>query len=155
MVEIIDYTDEYEADFRRVNLEWLDKFSLTEDLDVFTLNHPREKILDPGGVIYLAKAGDEIIGSAALINEHDGVYELAKMTVIPSWQGKGISKLLMEKCLGKAKELGALRIILFSHTSLDKAIALYKKYGFEHAEVKDSPFATANVKMVLELKNYP
>ena len=152
MVEIIEYDDLYESDFRRINLEWLDKFSLTEELDVVTLNNPREKILDSGGVIFLAKAEGEIIGSAALINEHDGIYELAKMTVVPAWQGKGISNLLMEKCLAKAKELAAKKIILFSHSSLSNAIGLYKKYGFEHVEVVDSPFATANVKMVLEMK---
>jgi len=59
----------------------------------------------------------------------------------------------MEKCLKKAEELGARRIILFSHSSLNQAISLYKKYGFEHVEVIDSPFATANVKMVLDLKD--
>jgi putative acetyltransferase len=88
MVEIIEYTDLYESDFKRINLEWLDKFSLKEDLDVITLNNPREKILAPGGVIFLARAGDEIIGSAALINDHEGVYELAKMAVVPAWQVK-------------------------------------------------------------------
>jgi len=154
MVEIIEYDDFYQSDFRRINLEWLDKYSLTEELDVVTLNNPREKILDTGGVIFLAKVEDEIIGSAALINEHDGVYELAKMTVVLAWQGTGIGNLLMEKCLVKAKELGARRIILFSHTSLSNAIGLYKKCGFVHVDVIDSPFATANVKMVLEMKEH-
>lgn len=152
MVEIIEYEDFYSSDFRRINLEWLDKYSLKEELDVVTLNNPREKILNTGGVIFLAKSEDEIIGSAALINEHDGVYELAKMTVVPRWQGKGISKMLMEKCLERAKELLAKRIILFSHSSLNQAIGLYNKYGFKHVEVVDSPFANANVKMVLEMK---
>jgi len=152
MVEIIEYNDLYESDFRRINLEWLDKYSLKEDLDVVTLNNPREKILAKGGAIFLAKANDEIIGSAALINDNDAVYELAKMAVVPSWQGKGISNLLMEKCLEKAEELGVRKLILFSHTSLRRAIGLYKKYGFGHVEVVDSPFATANVKMVLELE---
>ena len=155
MVEIIEYTDFHESDFRRINLEWLDKFSLTEDLDVITLNNPKEKILAPGGAIFLAQAGEEIIGSIALINEHHGMYELAKMAVVPSWQGKGVSNQLMQKCLEKAKELGAMRIILFSHTSLHQAIGLYEKYGFKHVEVTDSPFATANVKMVLELRKSP
>jgi putative acetyltransferase len=154
MVEIIEYADLYQSDFRRINMEWLDKFSLKEDLDVIMLNSPREKIIAPGGVIFLARAGNEIIGSAALINEHDGVYELAKMAVVPAWQGKGVSNLLMEKCVEQAKVFGAVRIVLFSHSSLDKAIGLYKKYGFEHVEVTDSPFATANVKMILELKGH-
>lgn len=151
MVEIIEYADLYEPDFKRINLEWLDKYSLTEDLDLITLNNPREKIINTGGAIFLAKVNDEIIGSAALINEHNGIYELAKMAVVPSWQGKGISSRLMEKCLAKAKELNAREIILYSHTSLNLAINLYIKYGFKHADATDSPFATANVKMVLEL----
>jgi N-acetylglutamate synthase-like GNAT family acetyltransferase len=151
MVEIIDYKDFYESDFRRINLEWLDKYSLKEELDVVTLNNPRETILDTGGVIFLAKADGEIIGSAALIDEHDGVFELAKMAVVPAWQGKGISNRLMEKCLERAKELQAKRIILFSHSSLNRAIGLYAKYGFKHVEVTDSPFAMANVKMELEM----
>jgi len=152
MVEIIEYRDGYELDFKRINLEWLDKYSLKEELDEITLNNPREKILDTGGVIFLAKVDDEIVGSAALINDHNDVYELAKMAVVPDWQGKGVSNLLMEKCLEKAKALGVKRIILFSHTSLRTAIALYEKYGFEHVDLTDSPFATANVKMVLEMQ---
>jgi N-acetylglutamate synthase-like GNAT family acetyltransferase len=150
-VEIIDYDDLYASDFKRINLEWLEKYSLKEELDVITLDNPRKKILDTGGVIYLAKVANEIVGSAALINEGNGIYELAKMAVTPAWQGRGISSLLLEKCLAKAQVLDVKTLILFSHTSLTNAIGLYKKYGFKHVDVVDSPFATANVKMVLEM----
>jgi putative acetyltransferase len=150
-VEIIGYDDKYASDFKKINLEWLVKYSLKEELDVFQLDNPRGRILDSGGVIYLARVGNEIVGSAALINEDNGVYELAKMAVRPAWQGRGISSLLLQKCLTKAKELGAKTLILFSHTSLTSAIGLYQKYGFKHVDVTDSPFATANVKMVLEM----
>ena len=66
---------------------------------------------------------------------HD-VYELAKMSVTESWQGKGISKLLLESCLQKAEELGALRIELFSNHQLKNALKLYEKYGFGYIEMK-------------------
>jgi len=79
---------------------------LKEDLDVLTLNNPRALHTYVRGAIFLAKAKGEIIGSAALINENGGMYELAKMAVVPAWQGKGVSKLLMEKCLEKAQALG-------------------------------------------------
>ena len=68
MIDIIEYQDQYAGDFKRINLEWLDKFNLTEDPDLLMLNRPRETILKPGGAIFLAKTKDEIIGSAALIS---------------------------------------------------------------------------------------
>lgn len=151
MVELIEYTDQYAPDFKRINLEWLSQYNLMEDRDLDMLNDPRQMILNKGGAIYLAKTNDTIIGSAALIDEHDGVYELAKMTVVPVWQGRGISKLLLEKCLSRAKELKAKKIILFSNHQLRTALELYLKYGFEHVEVTDSPFVTADVKMEMLL----
>ena len=151
MVEIIEYQDQYAGDFKKINLEWLDKFNLTEEPDLLMLNQPRETILQPGGAIFLAKTKDEVIGSAALLSGHDGLYELAKMTVVPSWQGRGISKLLLEKCLERASFLKAKKIVLFSHHKLEVALRLYTNYGFEHVEVTDSPFATADIKMELLL----
>ena len=151
MIDIIEYQDQYAGDFKKINLEWLDKFNLTEDPDLLMLNKPREAILKPGGAIFLAKTKDEVIGSAALLSGHDGLYELAKMTVVPSWQGRGISKLLLEKCLERARLLGARKIVLFSHHKLEAALQLYTNYGFVHVAVTDSPFATADIKMELLL----
>ena len=149
MIELIDYTDQFAADFRRINLEWLDKYHLTEEPDLKVLNDPMGTVLEGGGIIYLARENGKIIGSAALIKEHDHVYELAKMTVVPEWRGKGVSKLLMEKCLDKARELKAKKIILFSNSQLTAALSLYTRYGFRHIEIIDSPLKTADVKMEL------
>jgi GNAT superfamily N-acetyltransferase len=102
-IEIIEYDEKYHEDFKKLNLEWLDKYNLTESHDLMVLNDPKGTILDHGGFIWLAKAGDEIIGSAALMNEGHGIFELAKMSVTPNWQGKGISKTLIEVCLKRQK----------------------------------------------------
>jgi putative acetyltransferase len=102
---------------------------------------------DTGGAIYLAKAGDTIAGSAALINEGNGVFELAKMAVTDAFKGKGISKILIEKCLDKANELGAKRIYLESNSQLTTAIGLYEKYGFRHVPNIKTHYATADVVM--------
>jgi putative acetyltransferase len=149
MPRIIDYTDTYASDFKNINIEWLEKYNLLEDHDLQMLDDPRGTIINHGGVIYLAEDNGSIIGSAALIHEHDGIYELAKMTVIPTWRGKGISKLLLKKCIDTARTLGAKKIVLFSNDQLQTAIALYQQYGFKHIAVTDSPFTTANVKMEL------
>ncbi len=151
MIEIIDYTDEYANDFKELNLEWLDKYNLTESHDLEVINHPKETILDGGGYIFLAKEGDKIIGTAGIANEGDSVYELVKMTVTPAFRGKGISKMLIEKCLDKAKELKAKKIFLYSNSQLQTAISLYKKYGFVHVDASNSPLVTADVKMEMTL----
>jgi N-acetylglutamate synthase-like GNAT family acetyltransferase len=151
MIEIINYSGEYANDFRDLNLEWLDKYNLTESHDLEVINHPKEEILDRGGHIFLAREGDKIIGTAGLANEGDSIYELVKMTVAPEFRGKGISKMLIEKCLGKARELQAKKVFLYSNSQLQAAISLYKKYGFVHVDASNSPLLTADVKMEITL----
>lgn len=148
-IDIIEYEDRYHNEFRTLNLAWLDRYNLTEEPDIKVLNDPRGTIIDKGGYIWLAKHDSIIIGSSALIKEHDGVFELAKMCVADEWQGKGISKLLIEVCLTKAREIKAKKVELFSNHQLLAALRLYERYGFQHVEMKDSPFETADVKMEL------
>jgi len=151
MIVIKPYESKLHSAFKALNLEWLDKYNLTEEPDLMVLNDPQGTILNNGGYIWIAMDGDQPVGSAALINEGHGHYELAKMAVTSSYQGKGISKLLIETCLAKAKEIGAKKLLLFSNHQLMTALKLYEKYGFHHVAVKDSPFQTADVKMEMEM----
>jgi putative acetyltransferase len=151
MIELIPYENKYQPDFKRLNLEWLDKYNLTESHDLEILDDPQGTVIARGGCIFLAKEGDIIIGTAGLWKENDEEYELVKMTVDPASRGKGISKMLLERCLNEAKSRNAKRIILYSNSQLKTALGLYEKYGFRHVEVKDAPFLTADVKMELSL----
>ena len=149
-VEIIEYDEKYHSDFKRMNLDYLDKYNLTESHDMIILDNPEEIVIGRGGFIWLAKAGDEIVGTVGIMPEGHGIFELIKMCVAESWRGKGISKLLMETCLQKVKELGGEKLFLFSNHQLQTALKLYTKYGFKNVEVTGSPFETADVKMELE-----
>ena len=151
MIEIIDYSDEYANDFKQLNLEWLNKYGLAESHDLQIINDPKKTILDRGGFIYLAKSGSHIIGTAGLANGGEASFELVKMAVAPAFQGRGISKMLLEKCLDKARELKARKIFLYSNSQLIPAITLYQKYGFTHVDASNSPLVTADVKMELVL----
>ena len=150
-IDIIEYEDKYQPDFKRLNLDYLDKYHLTESHDLSILDDPQGTVLQNDGFIWLAKSGEEIVGTVGIINEGYGTFELIKMCVAESWRGKGISKLLMETCLRKVKELDGRKLILFSNHQLQTALKLYKKYGFKNVEVTDSPFETADVKMELEV----
>ena len=74
-IDIIEYADHYQPAFKELNLEWLDKYNLTESHDLMVLDDPRSTILKRGGYIWLAKDGNKVVGSAALMKEHEGEYE--------------------------------------------------------------------------------
>jgi putative acetyltransferase len=150
-IEIIEYNTKYRRQFREMNLEWLDRYNLTESHDVEILDDPQKTILDPGGFIFLAISNADIVGSAALIPTQEREFELAKMCVRPEWQGRGVSRVLLQKCIEQANKINARRIILFSNSKLQRAIGLYERSGFKHVPVTDAPFSTADVKMQMEL----
>ena len=151
VIEIIEYQDKYHLAFKKMNLDYLDKYNLTESHDMMILDNPEEYVVGRGGFLWLAKAGEEIVGTVGIMPEGHGIFELIKMCVAESWRGRGISKLLMETCLQKVKELGGEKLFLFSNHQLQTALKLYTKYGFKNIEVTDSPFETADVKMELDL----
>ncbi len=150
-MQIIEFDKRYQEDFRQLNLLWLNAYNLAESHDLLVLNDPQGTIIDRGGRIFLAIENEQLAGTAALMKEHEGVYELAKMTVAENFRGQGISKLLMVHCLEQAKKLGAKKILLFSNHQLTTALHLYQQFGFRHIPVEDSPFETADVKMELLL----
>ena len=150
-IEIIPYRSEHHAAFRELNLEWLDHYHLTESHDLMILDNPEGAVIDSGGFIWMAEADGKIVGCAGLMKEKEGEYELIKMAVTKEHRGKGISKLLIERCLAKAKEIGAKKVSLFSNHQLHTALHLYEKYGFYHVEVVNSPMETADVRMELIL----
>lgn len=151
MAVIIDYEDAYIQDFQRLNLEWLETFNLVESHDLEILNHPRENVIDNGGFLFLLKEGDTIIGTAGIFKINNREYELIKMAVAPEYRGKQYGNMLMNKCIAKAKEMNASKLILFSNSQLQTAIRLYEKFGFKHIDASDAPFKTADIKMELVL----
>ena len=151
MIEIIPYESKYQPDFKRMNLEWLDKYGLTESHDLEILDNPEEKVIARDGQIFLAKDGENIFASAGIARTEGDEFELVKMYVDPVYRGQGISKTLLELCIAEARKANAKKLILFSNSQLTTALKLYQKYGFRHLEVKGTPLVTADVKMELDL----
>lgn len=151
MVTIIPYEEKYQPQFKSLNMIWLDQYDLVEVHDLEVLEDPQRQVIDGGGIIFLAQEGDEIVGTAGLAKESEGVYELVKMCVSPAHRGKGISRLLLDQCLATAREWNAKKVMLFSNSQLKTAISLYEKYGFKHLTGFEAPYDSADVKMELEI----
>jgi DNA-binding MarR family transcriptional regulator/predicted GNAT family N-acyltransferase len=152
-VEIIDYSPEFQDDFKRLNYEWIEKYFKLEDSDHQSLNYPNKKILQPGGHIYIARYNGEIVGTCALINMNNDTYELAKMAVTESARGKGVGWLLGQAAINKARQLGAKTVYLESNTVLEAAINLYQKLGFRKIIGNPSTYKRCNIQMELQLEN--
>ena len=56
--------------------------------------------------------------------------ELVKMYLSSEARGKGLGKLLLQKCMEQAKENGFHKVYIETMPELTNAIAMYKKYGF-------------------------
>ena len=152
MIIIIPFEEKYSADFRTLNIEWLQEYFEVEAFDDHQLSHPVEEIIDKGGYIFLAKEDEKIVGTSALMKETDVSFELTKMSVTRDSQGNGISKMLMNACLQLAKAKKWDRLFLYSNTKLARAIQLYRRYGFVDIPVeKNSHYSRTNIKMELKV----
>src|SRR4051812_41514809 len=129
-VEIIAYTPTLAHYFTELNLAWVEKYFTAEPMDRLVLGDPETHIIQQGGYIFFASVDGTIAGTFALLRKTAEEFELAKMAVDESYQGKKIGNRMLEFCITKAKELKIRKLILYSNTILAPAIHLYKKYGF-------------------------
>lgn len=151
-IEIIPFQAAYAADFKNLNLDWLNKYFRVEPHDDEVLGDPEKNIIQPGGTIFFAKEGKRILGTVALMKMEDHVFELTKMAVTPEQQGKKIGQKLMEHTLKFAKEQGWKSLILYSNRKLENAIYIYKKYGFKEIPLEENnPYGRGDIKMKLDL----
>ncbi|MDZ7898718.1 MAG: GNAT family N-acetyltransferase [Arcicella sp.] len=145
-IQIIEYQPIYKEDFKRINVEWIEKFFKIEAHDLEQLDAPQE-IIDSGGQIFLAKLNDEIVGTSALINDGEGVYELAKMGVTPKVQGLGLGKKMCIATIEEAKKRNAKTLYLLSNRMLTPALTMYASVGFVEVPLGETLYERTDIKM--------
>ncbi|HEY8265345.1 MAG TPA: GNAT family N-acetyltransferase [Steroidobacteraceae bacterium] len=96
------------------------------------------EIADPGLVTTLALEGGQIVGftQVTLAKAHASVpakraAELNRIYVVAEQQGKGVAQALMQGALATAAAAGADRLWLGVWEHNPRAIAFYRKFGFE------------------------
>jgi N-acetylglutamate synthase-like GNAT family acetyltransferase len=135
--------------FRLLNEAWITKFFGLEESDNAILGDPEGYVLAKGGHIFFAVADGNPIGCCALVPISEGVYEVAKMAVAESWQGRGIGRRVLAYTIEQGRAIGAKSLYLETNSKLANAIHLYESLGFQHLPPKQSPYVRANVFMEL------
>ena len=146
---VVDWAPRYGDAFGRLNREWLEKYFRVEAIDEKVLDDPRTSILDEGGVILYVVDGDEPVGTVALKHQGGEVYELTKMAVTESAQGRGLGRQLLSAAIARFDAIDGKFMYLESHSSLAPALALYESAGFHHEPPPaPSDYERADVYMV-------
>lgn len=86
---------------------------------------------DKEGQLYLLKEEDAFIGCAAFYAFAPAVAEAKSLFVLPSHQGKGYGKLLLQTIIADTRTLGYTTLYLDSLRLLTAARALYERLGFQ------------------------
>ena len=98
----------------------------------------RDEILDPNFYTLLAEHDGELVAYAQVrrFSPKEGVHaarpsELCRLYVGSDWQGKGLAAALMAEALAAARRCGADAQWLSVWERNPRAIAFYRKFGFE------------------------
>jgi ribosomal protein S18 acetylase RimI-like enzyme len=98
----------------------------------------------PAGGLWLAVEGQQVAGCIALRPLGEGRCELKRLYVRPAFRGRGVGRLLVERALVVASEVGHRFVCLDTLPSMAAAIALYRSLGFrEIRPYYDNPVAGA------------
>ncbi|MCY3413242.1 MAG: GNAT family N-acetyltransferase [Candidatus Heimdallarchaeota archaeon] len=77
------------------------------------------------------------IGMVDLWRKSDDIAELRSLFVLPTYRGKKLSTLLLEKVVEKARDVGFSKIVLDTLPFMESAIAVYEKFGFKRTSYID------------------
>lgn len=150
-IEILPYSAELSPFFKSINQVWVEDLFSIEPFDQAQFDSPENTIIKPGGAIIYAKLSEEIVGTVGLHKISDYEFELVKMGVTASAQGKGVGIILGKAILEKAKEMGAKKVVLYTHSKLGPALRIYEKLGFKEAVLEEGKYCRCDIKMELEL----
>lgn len=86
------------------------------------------------GWFQVIEENNKIIGSVGIYKINSSTCELRKMYLYKEYQGKGLGKTLLQNALESAENLGYNTITLQTNSLLNKALPLYKSFGFDEDE---------------------
>jgi putative acetyltransferase len=90
------------------------------------------KYAPPKGRIYIASVAENVAGCIALRPmDEEGICEMKRLFVREEFRGKGIGKMLAERIIAEAQQIGYRAMRLDTLQRMESARALYTKLGFK------------------------
>ncbi len=89
------------------------------------------KYAPPDGALLMAIDGQKVAGCVALRRLAAGVCEMKRLFVRPEYRGQGVGRMLAERIIDEAEQLGYPLMWLDSLARLKEAMGLYESLGFK------------------------
>ncbi len=95
------------------------------------LDDPEKFYIQPGGMFYILREGDIIIGTIGIINKGESYIELKRFYVHIEHRGKGYGTRLLEKALEFCRQHGKNKIEFETGKAFTQGHAFYIHKGFK------------------------
>jgi putative acetyltransferase len=92
------------------------------------------KYARPGGVVLVAREGDDPAGAIGYRMVEPGVGEMKRLYVRPAFRGRGLGRELANELIEEARSQGYRMMLLDTLASMSSARALYRDLGFAPIE---------------------
>jgi putative acetyltransferase len=138
MITIRDLRKEDNPQLAKIVKDTLAEFGANHPNTVYydpTTNTLFEVFQTPGSKYFLAEIDGEMVGGGGIYPTDgldDDTCELVKMYLLPQARGHGLGRLLIEKCIEAAREIGYKKIYLETMPELKQAMKVYEKFGFKY-----------------------
>jgi GNAT superfamily N-acetyltransferase len=116
-----------------------EEYGLDNTFEAYVAGPLSEFVLHPdegGQRMWVVELGGKLVGCIAIVRNGEGVAQLRWFLLTPETRGKGLGKRLMEEAVEFSRRAGYRRIILWTFSELETAIALYRRWGFKKTEEK-------------------
>lgn len=115
------------------------------------IQHLEAKYGMPEGRLYLLYYDEELAGCIGLRKMDHQNCEMKRLYIRPEFRGRKLGNLLVKKVIEDAREIGYSYMLLDTFSYLQRAIQIYKKFGFYEIErYNDNPM-DASIYMKLDL----
>lgn len=105
-------------------------YSLNPDLNDIASSYANATFL-------VARQGDEIVGTGALVPRSEGTAEIVRMSVKRPLRRSGLGGLLLNRLIEHAKTAYFRQIVLETTARWEEVIAFYLKHGFTITHYQD------------------
>jgi putative acetyltransferase len=83
-----------------------------------------------GATFLVARLGERIIGTGALVPRGDGTAEIVRMSVAHALRRRGLGRMILNRLVAQARRDGLRRVVLETTATWQEVIAFYLDYGF-------------------------
>jgi ribosomal protein S18 acetylase RimI-like enzyme len=114
-------------------IQWLNQDLCFQNIDDELDNFP-EKYKEPEGAFIIAKVNSNIVGCVGIRKIENKICEMKRLFVNDNYKGKGIGKKLVEIIIEEAKMKNYEKIRLDTLSTMESALKIYYKNGFNKIE---------------------